>query len=67
MFKPNELTSDRPPLLRDYLDDDHAADVGIHLREYYLRLGIQMDPGVIPRAELPADPGTIQRVERPVA
>jgi hypothetical protein len=67
MFKPNELTSDRPPLLRDYLDEHHAADVGIHLREFYLRFAIQAEPGMIPRAELPAEPGAILRVERPAA
>lgn len=51
MLKPNELMSDRPPLLRDYLDEQHAADVGIHLRQFYLRLALQMDLGVIPRVE----------------
>ena len=49
MFKPHELTGPRPPLLRDYLDPKHAADVGIHLRQCFLRLVIQADPGVIPR------------------
>ncbi len=51
MFKPNELTGPRPPLLRDYLDEEQAADVGIHLRQSYLRLAIQSDPGLIPRVE----------------
>lgn len=51
MFKPNELTGARPPLLRDYLDEGQAADVGIHLRQSYLRLAIQSDPGLIPRVE----------------
>jgi hypothetical protein len=51
MFKPSELTGARPPLLRDYLDDEQAADVGIHLRQSYHRLAIQSDPGVIPRVE----------------
>jgi hypothetical protein len=51
MLKPNELTSERPPLLRDYLDDQHAADVGIHLRQFYLRLALQTEMGYIPRVE----------------
>jgi hypothetical protein len=51
LFKPNELTSPRPPLLRDYLDESHAADVAIHLRQSYLRFAVQSDPGVIPRIE----------------
>ena len=41
MFKPDELKSARPPLLRDYLDEEHAADVGIHVRQSYLRLAVQ--------------------------
>jgi hypothetical protein len=49
LFKPSELTAERPPLLRDYLDDQHAADIGIHLRQNFLRLILQTDPGVIPR------------------
>jgi hypothetical protein len=51
LFRPNELMAPRPPLLRDYLDEQHAADVAIHLRECYLRLAIQVEPGVIPRVE----------------
>lgn len=51
MFKPDELKGARPPLLRDYLDDEHAADVGIHLRQSYLRFAVQADPGIIPRVE----------------
>ena len=51
LFKPDELRSVRPPLLRDYLDEEHAADVGIHLRQSYLRLAVQSDPGIIPRVE----------------
>jgi hypothetical protein len=49
IFKPSELTAERPPLLRDYLDDQHATDVGIHLRQNFLRLVLQAEPGVIPR------------------
>ena len=49
MFKPRELTGERPPLLQHYLDQQHAADVGIHLRQYYLRLALQMEMGLIPR------------------
>jgi len=49
LFKPSELTAARPPLLRDYLDDQQAVDVGIHLRQNFLRLAVQSDPGVIPR------------------
>lgn len=49
LFKPSELIAERPPLLRDYLDDQHAADIGIHLRQNFLRLILQADPGVIPR------------------
>jgi hypothetical protein len=51
LFKPAELTAERPPLLRDYLDNQYAADVGIHLRQNFLRLALQADPGVIPRVE----------------
>lgn len=51
LFKPNVLTADRPPLLRDYLDDGHAADVAIHLRQAYLRVAVQAEPGIIPRVE----------------
>ena len=51
LFKPNELTAARPPLLRDYLDEQQAADVGIHLRQSYLRLAVQAEPGMIPRVE----------------
>jgi hypothetical protein len=51
LFKPSELTAPRPPLLRDYLDEQHAVDVGIHLRQSYLRFAVQSDPGVIPRVE----------------
>src|SRR6266851_4647667 len=43
LFKPSELTAERPPLLRDYLDDQHAADVGIHLRQNFLRLALQAE------------------------
>jgi hypothetical protein len=51
LFKPDELKGARPPLLRDYLDDEHAADVGIHLRQSYLRLAVQAEPCIIPRVE----------------
>ena len=51
LFKPSELTAERPPLLRDYLDDQHAADAGIHLRQNFLRLALQAEPGVIPCVE----------------
>jgi hypothetical protein len=51
IFKPGELTSARPPLLRDYLDEQLAADVGIHLRQSFLRLVLQAELGVIPRVE----------------
>jgi len=51
LFKPDELKGARPPLLRDYLDREHAADVAIHLRQSYLRLVVQADPGIIPRVE----------------
>jgi len=46
-----ELASARPPLLRDYLDLEQAADVGIHLRQSFLRLAIQAELGLIPRVE----------------
>jgi hypothetical protein len=49
IFKPSELTAGRPPLLSDYLDNQYAADVGIHLRQNFLRLALQTEPGVIPR------------------
>jgi hypothetical protein len=51
IFKPSELTSGRPPLLRDYLDDQLAANVGIHLRQCFLRLVLHAEPGMIPRVE----------------
>lgn len=51
LFKPDELKGTRPPLLRDYLDDQLAADVAIHLRQSYLRVAVQSDPGLIPRVE----------------
>jgi hypothetical protein len=51
LFKPNALKAARPPLLRDFLDPQQAADVGLHLRQSYLRLAVQVDPGVIPRVE----------------
>ncbi len=51
LFKPDELKSARPPLLRDYLDDQLATDVAIHLRQSYLRVVVQSDPGQIPRVE----------------
>jgi hypothetical protein len=49
IFKPSELTAGRPPLLSDYLDDQQTTDVGIHLRQSFLRLALQAEPGVIPR------------------
>jgi len=49
LFKPQELTGPRPPLLRDYLDQQQAADVGIHLRQCFLRLALQAEVGLIPR------------------
>lgn len=49
IFKPSEPTSERPPLLRDYLDDRQAINVGIHLRQSFLRMAIQAEMGVIPR------------------
>lgn len=50
IFKPSELTAERPPLLRDYLDNQHAIEVGIHLRQNFLRVAVQAEPGVIPCA-----------------
>jgi hypothetical protein len=51
IFKQNELASARPPLLRDYLNLEQAADVAIHLRQSFLRLAIQAELGLIPRVE----------------
>jgi hypothetical protein len=51
LFKPNELTAIRPPLLGDYFDEGLASDVAIHLRQSYLRVAVNADPGVIPRIE----------------
>ncbi len=51
LFKPAELTSGRPPMLGDYLDGQLAADVGIRLRQSYLRLVVGSDPGVIPSVD----------------
>jgi hypothetical protein len=42
LSKPSELAAQRPSLLRDYLDDQHAADIEIHLRQNLLLL-IQAD------------------------
>jgi hypothetical protein len=47
-FKPAELGAPRPPLLSDYLDGQHAADIGVRLRQSFLRLVVGSDPGVIP-------------------
>jgi hypothetical protein len=49
IFKPSELTSDRPPFLRDYIDGQQAINVGIHLRQSFLRMALQAEMGVIPR------------------
>lgn len=51
LFKPNELGSSRPPLLRDYLDYNLASEVALHLRQSYLRVAVQADPGIIPSIE----------------
>jgi hypothetical protein len=48
-LKPGDLTSERPPLLQDYLNDQHAVDVGLHLRQNFLRMALQSEHGVIPR------------------
>jgi hypothetical protein len=48
IFKPSELMAERPPLLRDYLDNQQATDIGIHLRQNFLRVALQAEAGVIP-------------------
>jgi hypothetical protein len=41
----------RNSMLREYLAEQHAADVRICLRQSYLRLAVGSDPGVIPSVE----------------
>ena len=49
IFKPNEVMSARPPLLRDYLDDTIASEVSLRAVDQYMRLAVQHEIGVVPR------------------
>ena len=49
LFKPDQLMSARPPLLRDYLDSAMAVPVGRHASDQYLRLVLNSEIGVVPR------------------
>jgi hypothetical protein len=49
VFKPDMLTSSRPPLLRDYLDNTITTTLNVRAVDQYLRLILQPDMGVIPR------------------
>ncbi len=51
IFKPGEVMSHRPPLLRDYLDDTIASEVSLRAVDQYMRLAIQHEIGVVPRGE----------------
>lgn len=51
IFKPAEVMSPRPPLLRDYLDDTIASEVSLRAVDQYMRLAVQHEIGVVPRGE----------------
>jgi hypothetical protein len=43
-----ELGSSRPPLLQDYLDEQHAADVAWHARWHSMQVAVVAEPGIHP-------------------
>lgn len=49
LFKPDQLMSARPPLLRDYLNAATAAPIGRHASDQSMRVGTNFEFGVIPR------------------
>jgi hypothetical protein len=49
LFKPDQLMSARPPLLRDYLDTAAAAPIGRHASDQSLRLAVNFEFGAVPR------------------
>lgn len=51
LFKPDQLMSARPPLLRDYLDPAVAVPVGRHASDQYLRLVLNSEIGAVPRGQ----------------
>jgi hypothetical protein len=51
MFKVAEVTSARPPLLRDYLDDQVASAVSVRALDQFMRIAVNADAGVVPRGE----------------
>lgn len=51
LFKPSEVMSPRPPLLRDYLDDGIVTPVSVRAVDQYMRLAVQHEIGVVPRGE----------------
>jgi hypothetical protein len=50
IFNPSELAAERPPLLADYLNNQTTTEIGIHLRQNFLRVAVQAEQGMIPRA-----------------
>ncbi len=51
LFKRGQLMAPRPPLLRDYLNDETAAPVNLRAVDQYMRLIVQPEIGVVPRGE----------------
>ncbi len=52
-FKPQHLTSGRPPLLRDYLDSNIADNVAVRAADQFMRFGVQNPPeiGLVPQSD----------------
>ena len=49
LFKPDQLASARPPLLRDYLDPTMTLPVGRHASDQYMRVVLNAEIGVVPK------------------
>jgi hypothetical protein len=49
IFKPNQFLAARPPLLRDYLDDELAVPVATRTMDQYFKYVIISDGGLLPR------------------
>ncbi len=53
LFRPQQLTAARPPLLRDYLDPNITDNVGVRAVNQFMRFGVQNPPeiGFVPQGE----------------
>lgn len=50
-FKPQHLSSVRPPLLRDYLDAGVADDVAVRAVDQFMRFAVQTEIGFVPQSD----------------